>query len=839
MDTRHASASLCQVNGQGPGPVQYGEATGALAVSSRRFHSSRAWSGHRTAGEGAILSMVRKHIDALEERVHGEIAGLREQQQSGRLRDMALARLEEKVAAAEGLQPKFDRRLAELTGNLKGLSDEMQASIRRADQLDERLGAWRRQFEEEVRQRLCELQQQVQRLTSGARIAETSAHEGQRHMCQRLARLEAEVQERAALQDDVHESLEGIWERLQALEGQPSESRGAIEKFNSGHGALTAVSPQAGTTDQAVAVLDQRLADVADRVDQAFQDAHEVHAKVAAQEQQQKALRTLFEMREEHLREWDRKLGSIRQAMQEEAGRRADHCEQLEMLAGRQALLERQLECMPEELPLACPQGSIDRADPQALRECRERSQQAEARLAVLEAELGALRADAGLAPRVAALVAQLRELVPQAAQRSQSAVEPRGGAGPQDRSLDISEQLNQHWALISEQREKSEKAIEDASVAKRDLERLATLSDSVKEMADGIMGEFEGLKLDVRSLAVSMPRREELLEVRGQVAQHATLISQQTAQSQKTAADASEAKQELARLMAFSSSIREAVDMITSNLAGLQREFQAGLECRGDMINQQEFRDVVEVLRQEIIAHKPAPATSVVLNRPYAQDLRQLMKDSATQLRGDPSARHDVATADASAEDAAVELQLACVGAEKVAKGEMDVTSFLSALDTRLDALGGRVSAHGGDDGQQQQQQQQQQQLFLDIARRVWEDQEGEAKAHQKLLTCIDELCAHLAALDSMVTAEGQCCRSLDLEHKFEELASRVAEMQTLERQLEAKVDGFALRARLAAGPAVPEDAAWHTEDAAWHTEAPPAAEGAPGDGAPESEGE
>ena len=44
-----------------------------------------------------------------------------------------MARLDSNLSAIQLLQPRADRRLAELSGNCKGLSEEMQVQVRRID----------------------------------------------------------------------------------------------------------------------------------------------------------------------------------------------------------------------------------------------------------------------------------------------------------------------------------------------------------------------------------------------------------------------------------------------------------------------------------------------------------------------------------------------------------------------------------------------------------------------------------------------------------------------------------------------------------------------------------
>ncbi|CAK0801726.1 unnamed protein product, partial [Prorocentrum cordatum] len=89
----------------------------------------------------------------LEERLSSRLDAA--QRQSARLQDAAIARLEEKVTAGASFRPRAERRLAELSGALRGVSDELQVQIRRADGAEEQLREVRRCTEEEIRKQ-CE-----------------------------------------------------------------------------------------------------------------------------------------------------------------------------------------------------------------------------------------------------------------------------------------------------------------------------------------------------------------------------------------------------------------------------------------------------------------------------------------------------------------------------------------------------------------------------------------------------------------------------------------------------------------------------------------------------------
>ncbi|CAE7277069.1 psbV, partial [Symbiodinium pilosum] len=148
-----------RIRGRG---VESPSSLGVRALSGTRTVVNAA---ARASYESALLAAVRRQIETFEEKVEKQISKL--QVHGGK--DASLARLEEKVSAAEGLQPRVERRLAELSGNFKGLSDEMQAQIRRVDLLDDRRWEWRHQVEEEMQKKCQGYEQQVQALASKLR----------------------------------------------------------------------------------------------------------------------------------------------------------------------------------------------------------------------------------------------------------------------------------------------------------------------------------------------------------------------------------------------------------------------------------------------------------------------------------------------------------------------------------------------------------------------------------------------------------------------------------------------------------------------------------------------
>ncbi|CAJ1427327.1 unnamed protein product [Effrenium voratum] len=369
-------------------PARASRALGSTGSAATARAANVVHAAARASYEGAMLAAVRRQMESLEEKVEKQLS----RQAQDRGREAAVQRLEEKLQATETLQPKVERRLAELSGNFKGLSDEMQAQIRRVDLLDDRRWEWRHQVEEELAKKCQQQEQQVQLLAAGLKTQKGLEDEAAKL-------LESEVRERATL-EQVREGFVNVCGRLEALEAQREEpSRSEVRD----------VAP----SDDFVAtsiyeVITKRMEDLERRMEEAFQDNREIHGRMASQEEMMKTLRTLFENREDHLRtlgerversDWDLKLEAIRQALQEDHRERTAHAERLELLTKRVEYQEQAIEdvCFVREQvhKEAEPEVSVALLEDQ---------------VKALSLELQEMKSENDLGPRVSALLSQLRE---------------------------------------------------------------------------------------------------------------------------------------------------------------------------------------------------------------------------------------------------------------------------------------------------------------------------------------------------------------------------------------------------------------------------------------------
>lgn len=391
----------------------------------------------KAAQDSAVLTAVRRQMEALEDKLSGQIQ--RVQLQSDRLRDAALSRVDSKMGAMEAIQPKLDRRLAELSGNYKGLSDEMQAQIRRLDQMDSRLWEWRHQMEEEVRTKFSEIEQAYQKIASSLRVSTATNDDLNKRHNQRILRLEGMSEDRQHQQEEATQAMLSLHGRLSELEDRHNQD---VALYNEEAPISREVKPDLVDVPDRASVMhiETRLSDACGRIDHLIQDFHDVHGKIQAQEERLKSLQTRHETKDEHYRElkdrvertdWDSRLKELQSDLHEMAQTKIEHSERLELLqrkfdGGEQALQQAHEEAcdhirqMHHHIQHGFAQAPVMEVDDRGLgvnevvtmevKECMSRLEHSEARIDKLTANVDEA---VTLVPRVGTLVDQLQNITP------------------------------------------------------------------------------------------------------------------------------------------------------------------------------------------------------------------------------------------------------------------------------------------------------------------------------------------------------------------------------------------------------------------------------------------
>lgn len=428
-------------SGSAPGSARMGGAVGNAA---------------RAATENVVLAAVRRQMEALEEKLTAQIN--RVQQQNDRFRDVAMSRVDSKMSTMEAAQPKIDRRLAELGGNYKGLSDEMQQQIRRVDQMDTRLSEWRRQLEEEIRGKLSDHDSNHQQLSSHVRVTSSANEDLMKRLQKRLSRLEGMVEERLGGMDDAHQHLSNFHDRLSDMESCRHVDNIAGQKMVSGE-------PQKHPEhESAILTLESALVNADQKLDEMQREMHKDHTRVEAQEERLKSLRTQLEAKQEQLRvltdrvervDWDGRFKELSEQMHQMSRSKLHHDEKVELLERKLENLER-VENLVDQISHG---GRHDHAlsdahahdamvpamgdEPLAMmtnsdlsmevKECTERLADLDVRVVSMQADLHNAHSEQQLAPRVGVLIEQLKDLAPKVIEQENSIRELHEKMGRKD----------------------------------------------------------------------------------------------------------------------------------------------------------------------------------------------------------------------------------------------------------------------------------------------------------------------------------------------------------------------------------------------------------------------
>jgi myosin heavy subunit len=380
-------------------------------------------------------------MELLEDKLGGQIS--RVQQQSDRLRDAALMRVDSKMGTMEALQPKLDRRLAELSGNYKGLSDEMQAQIRRLDQMDSRLWEWRHQLEEQVRSGFVDSEQNFQKVHSSIRVASATTDDLSKRQHQRITRLESMLEERHAVFEEQGSHMMMLHSRMDDME-QARLQEMSLAPLESSRSLAPEPAVLNATESATLMTVETRLSDICTKVENLVTESNELRSRMEAQEERLKSLHTRVENKEEHHRalsdkverfDWEGRVKEMHSTIQELSQHRMDHTARMEVFARKMEQSDQATDEFQEQLrrlhnpynyEVRTREVSNDQmlltADSEVLsaevKDCVGRLAEVEAKL---NNELASSRNDAGLGPRVADLVDQLKHVAPKVIEQEQS----------------------------------------------------------------------------------------------------------------------------------------------------------------------------------------------------------------------------------------------------------------------------------------------------------------------------------------------------------------------------------------------------------------------------------
>uniref|UniRef100_A0A7S0ZP22 Uncharacterized protein n=1 Tax=Noctiluca scintillans TaxID=2966 RepID=A0A7S0ZP22_NOCSC len=402
---KHAANELRKSSPRPPTPVN--------VLNRIRSHDSAgfmAGSVHqRGHSDPQFLTSIKQALDAQREHLHTELGKM--QKESKLLNEANLNRYEERQRLLDGRHTKLDRRQAELTGTLQGLSEELQGQVRRVDLMEERMRVWRQQVEEEVRSKLSDSLQHFQKSAADMRVARVALEDTQKKQDHRILRLEADTTEAEALLS-LHQRVENVEVRVAELPAK------VFRDMPRGEAGLTS-SETVDAHSATLSVLQQHVEELLGKMQSTTQQQHEVEARLVHHEERVKALRSSVEAKDE----WYRQLGSrLDRATTEprahtvstELATHPDHMLQLEDLLRRvqnqeeaHAELHRALPAMSEA------ENDCLSAAAAVVMNQSARLDQLESRIDEQHAEMCSRRHDEELAPRLGQLVGGLENVTP------------------------------------------------------------------------------------------------------------------------------------------------------------------------------------------------------------------------------------------------------------------------------------------------------------------------------------------------------------------------------------------------------------------------------------------
>lgn len=157
-------------NGEGIGVDRAGNHGAALENSNLMALSSlAAHEAHSMREDHRLHSVFKNELDALEDKLSRQMGSFRGQlmRQGERLSEAFLNPLEAKVNALESRDRRIECQLADLSGSVKGLIDELQLQVTRADKADAKFQHWRKLSGETY----TKLEDQIRRMPQGGILA--------------------------------------------------------------------------------------------------------------------------------------------------------------------------------------------------------------------------------------------------------------------------------------------------------------------------------------------------------------------------------------------------------------------------------------------------------------------------------------------------------------------------------------------------------------------------------------------------------------------------------------------------------------------------------------------
>lgn len=318
----------------------------------------------RTGAEAnPLLAAIRREVEASEERLALQVRRLERQMEEIRVNESVLPRLDAKFANFEAWQPECERRLSEVSGAVRGLTDELQAIIRRVSQTDSRALASQRRAEESCQARAAELAHDTQSPGS-ATCAPSTSQDHVLRLSEKLQHMQGCVDSLAQLHGRRLDSTEAQLEFLAEEHERARKGAGhaAEAELSSGSRSTALIGPNAPPTIDILRVSrdSSEAANAAERATLATEELKAEFRRVGAWSQKMEerilSLTEQFQAQDAHLRNLSRRFvqGDRDVATREQGERRPSEMAEPAPLAGgtvpKQSSRDQKLIALEEKL---------------------------------------------------------------------------------------------------------------------------------------------------------------------------------------------------------------------------------------------------------------------------------------------------------------------------------------------------------------------------------------------------------------------------------------------------------------------------------------------------------
>lgn len=319
--------------GRSPSPWSGAPSSTARTLTPRGLNAARqAWApvppSMRSGLGASAVAVTSKQLEALEEKLSNQIAKGISQNKS--MCEAAFSRLDTKIANLEYSQPSMDRKIAELSGNVKGLTEEVQSQLRSIESFDVRLREWRQGIDDECKKRIAEVEQRMQNSSSAGRLSYASLEDQQRQCNAKLYQLENAIGARMQHAEEAFQGLLDLEARLEAVEVLQQDSAVASggARLNEVLGA--AQSPTVSVLSPAHLQLQDQLNHALEKIETVAAQNLETHARIEEHGVRLNSMRSKTDAQEQTQRGFGDRMQRVESRVEELKQTMADRNRQID-----------------------------------------------------------------------------------------------------------------------------------------------------------------------------------------------------------------------------------------------------------------------------------------------------------------------------------------------------------------------------------------------------------------------------------------------------------------------------------------------------------------------------